>query len=63
MKLLILYFITVLFSNYLLKKYKILNSYSGSIHQKFANDSATLSGGIYIFIQYNLTIKPIVRFF
>jgi len=52
MKLLILYFIVVLFFNYLLKKYKILNSYSGSIHQKFANDSATLSGGIYIFIPF-----------
>ena len=54
MKLLIIYFITVLFFNYLLKKYKILNSYSGSIHQKFANDSTTLSGGIYIFIPFIL---------
>ena len=56
MKLLIIYFITVLFFNYLLKKYKILNSYSGSIHQKFANDSTTLSGGIYIFIPFILSL-------
>ena len=52
MKLLFFYFIAVLFFNYLLKKYKILNSYSGSIHQKFTNDSVTLSGGIFIFIPF-----------
>ena len=45
----IVYFILILILSYSFKKYKILSSYSGSLHQKFVNDPVTLSGGIFIF--------------
>ena len=52
MILLIFYFIIILILTYFLKKYKLLSSHSGSIHQKFVNDSVTLSGGIFIFFPF-----------
>ena len=52
MILLILYIKIILILTYLLKKYKLLSSHSGSSHQKFVNDSVTLSGGIFIFFHF-----------
>ena len=52
MTILIIYFIFVLILNYIFKKFKILNSFSGSNHQKFVNDSVTLSGGILFFFPF-----------
>ena len=49
MTLLIIYIIFVLIANNALKNFKLLSSYSGSNHQKFANEAVTLSGGIFIF--------------
>ena len=54
MNLLIIYLIFILFLNYIFNKYKILSSYSGSSHQKFANKAVTLSGGIFIFFPFLL---------
>ena len=52
MILLIFYFIIILILTYFLRKYKLLSSHSGSSHQKFVNDSVTLSGGIFIFFPF-----------
>ena len=54
---LIIYFIFVLTLCFIFKKYKILSSYSGSSHQKFVNDSVSLSGGIFIFFPTILLIS------
>lgn len=56
MILLIIYFIFIFALCFFFKKFKILNSYSGSSHQKFVNDSVTLSGGIFIFFPFILLI-------
>ena len=54
MILLITYFVFILAVNIFFKKYKILSSHNGSNHQKFVNDSVTLSGGIFIFFPFLL---------
>ena len=52
MILFIIYSIFVFIINNFLKKFNFLNSYSGSDHQKFANEAVTLSGGIFIFLPF-----------
>ena len=52
MILFIIYLILIFILNNFLKKLNLLTSYSGSNHQKFANEAVTLSGGIFIFIPF-----------
>ena len=52
MILFIIYLILVFIINNFLKKLNLLTSYSGSNHQKFANEAVTLSGGIFIFLPF-----------
>ena len=48
----IIYIFFVLVLNFVFKKLNVLSSYSGSNHQRFANKSVTLSGGIFIFLPF-----------
>ena len=48
----IIYIFFVLVLNFVFKKLNFLSSYSGSNHQRFANKSVTLSGGIFIFFPF-----------
>jgi len=57
MILLIIYFVFILGLISLFKKYKILSSHNGSNHQKFVNDSVSLSGGIFIFFPFLFIIS------
>ena len=52
MILFIIYLILIFILNNFLKKLNLLSSYSGSNHQKFANEAVTLSGGIFIFLAF-----------